>query len=137
MAGHCGYARFNGEFFRSDLVAHRLDGRHIGADPGNTGVFKRLGEFGVFGQETEARMDRFCTGFLCRGDDLFHHQIAVTGCRAANENSFVRHIDGLGVGIGLRIDRDRPDTETLAGFDNTHGDFTAVGNQNFLEHAAP
>jgi hypothetical protein len=39
-----------------------------------------------------------------------------------------------GVDVWLRIDRYRADSEFLAGTDDSQRDFTAVGNEDFLEH---
>ena len=38
------------------------------------------------------------------------------------------------VGVRLRIDRQRADAQFLAGANDAHGDFAAIGYQDFVEH---
>jgi hypothetical protein len=38
------------------------------------------------------------------------------------------------VGIRLRIDSQCPDTQLAARANDAHGDFTAIGYQDFIEH---
>jgi hypothetical protein len=39
-----------------------------------------------------------------------------------------------GVAVEVGVDGDRLDTELLTGADDPHGDLSAVGDQDFLEH---
>ena len=47
----------------------------------------------------------------------------------------VRHLDMKCIAIGVRIDGDRLDPHTARGLDNPAGDFAAICDQNFFEHA--
>ncbi len=47
----------------------------------------------------------------------------------------VSHIHMHGVVIGIRIDRHCLDAHPARGFHDAAGDFAAIGDQDFLEHA--
>ena len=75
MAWHGRHAGLGSQLLGADLVAHRFNGVGVRADPTDPLFFKPFGEHRVFGQETEARMDRLCTGLANRINDLVGNQI--------------------------------------------------------------
>ena len=81
-------------------------------------------------------MHRFRAGVLAGLHDPLHHQIALSGGRRADQYGFICHIHMQGVPVGFGIDRDGFNAHFAGGFDHAAGDFTTVGNQNFLEHVS-
>ena len=55
-----------GELLGLDLVAHGVDGAGIGADEHDPGARRTAGEFSLFRQEAEARVDRLGAGLWRR-----------------------------------------------------------------------
>jgi hypothetical protein len=47
----------------------------------------------------------------------------------------VRHLDMQRVAVGVRIDRDRRDSQLSRGLDDPAGDLATIGDQDALEHA--
>jgi len=54
--------------------------------------------------------------------------------RRADADSFVGKADMEGIAVGLTVDGDGADPEFLAGANHAEGDFSAVGDEDFLEH---
>ena len=123
-----------GEFLRFNFVAHRSDGVVLGADKGNTVLFKALREFLILGEKTVAGMDCFGTGLLAGSNDVVNLQVRVFRCRWPNADGFVRTQYMQGILVCFRVYGDGSDAHAAGGFDDAAGDFTAIGDQNFLEH---
>ena len=126
-----------GEFLRLDLVAHRLDRPHIGADENDIGFGKRIGESGAFREKAVARMHRFGAGFLTGGDDLVDQEIGLGGGRRAEMDRLVGHFDMQRVGVGVGIDGDGRKPHALRGLNDATSDFAAIGDENFTKHSRP
>ena len=95
-----------------------------------------VGEFGVFRQEAIARMDGVGAGDLASGDDLVDVEIGFARRRRTDADALVGKPHMHGVGVSGRMDRHRLDAELLGGAQHAQGDLAAVGDQDFLEHAA-
>jgi hypothetical protein len=76
-------------------------------------------------------MDGVDIGNFGGADDAVDAQVAFAAGGLADADGFVGHLDVHGIGVHLRIDRDRADVQLLAGADDADGDFAAIGNQNF------
>ena len=98
--------------------------------------FQRRAEGGALGQESVAGMDGFGAGRLAGRDDLFGDEIALRGRRRADMHRLVGHLDMHGVAVGVGIDGDRRDPHLPRRLDDAAGDLAAIGDQDFLEHAA-
>ncbi|MCY1296404.1 hypothetical protein D9M70_457900 [compost metagenome] len=122
------------ELLGGDLVAHRLDRPDRRADEGHAFFFERLGKGGVFREETIARMNGIGAGLADRVDDLVDDDIGLGRRRGADMHRLVRHAHMHGLAVGVGVDRDGGDAELLCGLDDAAGDFTAVGDEDFLEH---
>ncbi len=123
-----------GEFLRFDLVPHRLDRAGVGADEDNPGLGERVCERRPLGEKAVARVDGLGAGLLAGGDDLFDREIGLRRRRRPDRDRLVGHFDVQGVLVGVRIDRNGPNAQTPRGLDDSAGDFTAIGDQDFLEH---
>ena len=80
-------------------------------------------------------MHRFRAGLLARRDDLVGNQIRLRGRGRANMHGFIRHLHERRPRIGIGIDRHRLDTHPTRRLDHTAGNFTTVGDEDFLEHS--
>ena len=58
------------------------------------------------------------------------------GLRGPDVDGFVRHFDVESLAVGIGINSDRFDAHLARGLDDAAGNFTAVGNQDLLEHRA-
>jgi len=95
------------------------------------------GELGILGQKAIAGMD----GLGVRGESRFQNrigaQIGQSGGRGPDADGLVGHLDMQGVLVRIGIDRDGGDAHSARSLDDSAGDFAAIGDQDFLEHAIP
>ena len=116
------------------LRAHGADRRGRRADEGDAVGSQRLGEVGILGEEAVAGVHRLRTGAQARLDDLVGDQIGFTRRSRAEQHRLVGQADMAGVGVGVRIDSDGAHAHAAGGLDDAAGDFSAVGNKNFVKH---
>jgi hypothetical protein len=93
-----------------------------------------LGELRVFGEKTVARMDRIDIGDFRRADDAVGPQVAVAALRATDANRLVGQLHMKRLHIGFRINGERLDAEFATGANNAQGNFTAIGDEDLLNH---
>ena len=98
-------------------------------------VSRDFGEVGVLRQQAVAGMDRIHVGDFRRADHGGNVQIALRQLRRADADGLVGKAHVQGVAVGLAVDRDRADAQFLAGADDPQRNLTAIGDQDFLEHA--
>jgi len=55
--------------------------------------------------------------------------------RRADADGFIGETHGQRVAVGLAVDGNRADAQFLARTDHAQGNFSAIGDQNLLEHA--
>src|SRR5208283_3413879 len=134
VAGDRVHAGIAGELLGGDLVAHRGDRFVFGPDEDNSFLLQPPGELLVLGEEAVPRVHRLGPGLLAGGDDSVHHQVRFLGRSRANANRLVGQLDMPRVLIGLRIHGNGADTHLACRLDDAAGDFTPVGDQDFLEH---
>ena len=123
-----------GGFLRLDLVAHDPDVLGRRADEGDLVLFEDLGEAGVFGKESVARMHGIGAGDLAGGDEGGNVEVAFARRRRPDAHTFIREPHVHGVGIGRRMDGDGRDPELAAGTLHAQCNLSPVGNQNLVEH---
>ena len=131
VARHHRNSRLDREFLALDLVTHRLNGMRIWTDEDNLLFSTTPGESRAFRQEAKARVDRLGAGFAHRCDDLVGDQIALRGRWRPDEDGFVGHLDGHGIGVGFGIDDHRLDPHLSTGLDDPDGDLAPVGDEDF------
>ncbi len=134
IAGHRRDASGGCRLLALDLVAHRFDGRNIGADEDDASLLQRFGKRRILRQKAVARMDRLRTGLLRRLDDLLHDKIGLRGGRWPDMDGLIRHFDMHRVAVGLRVHGHRLDAHPLRGLDDPAGNFATVCDEDFLEH---
>jgi hypothetical protein len=89
---------------------------------------------GVFGQEAVTWMDGVDIGDFGGTDDPVDPEVAFIRRGFADANGFIGQLNVHRVGIGLRIDRYRPNIQFLAGPDDANCDLATIGYEEFLEH---
>ena len=119
------------------LVAHQADGSRARADPAQAALPEHLGEVRVFRQEAVARMHRIGAGDLGGRNDRGNVQVARGGLRRADAHLLVGIGDVQAVAVRGRIHGHRGNAELAAGADHAQRDFSAIRDQDFLEHAGP
>ncbi|KPX76436.1 hypothetical protein ALO35_200070 [Pseudomonas amygdali pv. lachrymans] len=114
------------------LVAQRVDGCRVRADPGQAGVDYGAGKVGAFREEAITWVNRVGTGTSSDCQQLFDVQIGVGGALTLQPIGFIglTHMQRVDIGIGIHGHRGNP--IVTAGAGNTHGNFATVGNQNLF-----
>ena len=79
-------------------------------------------------------MDGVSLGSDGRVEYVLFIQVAVHRIFGTDAHGHISQLHVQGVRIGIRIDGDGLDTQFLAGTDDAHGDFAAVGNKHTFEH---
>ena len=129
-AGSHGGAHFGGDATRLDLRAERADGGGFRAAPRHAGIDDRLREIRVFGKEPVAGVHgigmRPARGF----DDGSDVEIRAFRVGPAQRIGFVGGMHEQRVSIGIGIGRDGYAAGVMAGVDDAHGDFAAVGDKD-------
>ncbi|MPM38347.1 hypothetical protein SDC9_84976 [bioreactor metagenome] len=118
---------------RHRLVAqspHRL-GR--GADEGDVVLAAGFGEIGVFGQEPVPRVNRVDIADGGHAQYPVDQEVTRIGSGRPDADGLVGFAYRQAVGVGQGIDRHGFDAQLAAGADHAQRDFTAVGDQNFVE----
>ena len=82
-------------------------------------------------------MHGFRAGVAAGLHDAVDHEIGLRRGRRADMDGLVRHLDVERVAVGIGIDGDGLDAHAPRRLDDAAGDFAAIGDQNFLEHAFP
>ncbi len=121
-------------FFGRGLVAHLADGEGVGADKLEIHGSAGFGEQRVFREETVARVDGIRVDGQGRGQDVLVIQVALAGRRRADAEGLVGVADEQGFAVGGGVDGHGLDAQLLGGADHAHGDFAAVGHQQFGNH---
>ena len=122
-------------FFDFDLVAHSGDGLWIWTDEDDSRGRKRSGKSLAFRQKAIAWMDGLSAALLARVNNLFDDKVAFGCRRGPYSNCDICHLDVQGILVGLRINGDRFNSHLARGLDDPAGNFTAIGNENTLEHS--
>src|SRR5262245_23997265 len=119
---------------RGVLVTHRLHrtrGRPYELD---VAALADLYEMRVLGEEPVAWMDRIYVADLGRAHDPIDSQITLKAGSRTDANCFIGKLDVQRIDVGFRIDCERANAEFLTGANHPQRDFSAISNQNFLEH---
>ena len=122
---------FVGQFLGRNFVAHGGNGKVARANEGNAFVFTTLGKGFVLRQEAVTGVNGLCASGFGSSNDFVSHQIRLARGSWAQQHGFVgqRHMACFFVGFGLNGNRSK--AHFLGRGNDTAGNFTAVGNQNF------
>ena len=79
-------------------------------------------------------MDGVDVGNLGRTDHRGNVEVALGELGRTDADGLVGEADVEGVAVGFAVDCDRTDAEFLAGTNDAESDFSAIGDEDFLEH---
>ncbi len=113
-ARHDGHARCDHGLARAQLVAHRLDGAGVGADPHEPGAGHGARERRVLGEETVAGVDGVGAGAARDVEYALDVQVALRGRGRPEQIRLVGVGDVGGVAVGFGVNGDGRDAEFLA-----------------------
>ena len=127
-AGHGGHVDFLGQLSGGIFIAHQGHGFVRGADEFDVATAADVGEMGVFGQKTVARMDRLHVADLGGADDAVDLQVAVGRLGRTDAIGLVGQFEIGRAAIGFAKYRHRFDAQLAAGTNDPQGDFAAIGD---------
>src|SRR5262245_4851794 len=135
VTGDSRYIGCGRSFLGFDLVSHRGDRLRVWPDKDDArngqGFWKSL----ALGEKAVTRVHGLRPALLAGRNDLLDYQVAFGCRRRTDRDCAVRHRDMERIPVSLRIDGDRFNAKLARGFDDSAGDFTAIGDQDTLEHA--
>ncbi len=136
-AGDRGDVGFRRRDARRDLVAHDLDGRGWGPDPGDAALGDRPGEVGVLREEPVAGVDGVGAGAFDDVEDGVGVEVALGRGLAAECIGLVGVARVQRVSVELGVHRHGRDAELTARAHDADGDLTSVGDQDLRRHGSP
>ncbi len=128
---HAGFARSRTS---SVLVAHRLHRTRGRADELDIAAFADFHEMRILSEEPIAGMNRVNIADLGRAHDPIDFQITLKAGRRTDADRFIGELDVERIDVCFRIDRESANAEFLTGANHPQRDFSAISNENFLEH---
>ena len=133
-ARYDGHARRGSRSTCGVLVAHAVD--HLGrrTDKRQAILVAVAHEARLLGKEAIAGMDRLCSRLHGTGEHSIVVEVALGKTRAADAIRLVGKLHVQRVRIGRGINGDGLDAHIAARADNTDRDFSAVGDEHFVEH---
>jgi hypothetical protein len=124
--GHAGRGQ---TLARARFVGHREHGGRRWADPDEAGVDHRLGEGGVLGEKTVARMHRLRATRVRRSDQLVDAQVRVDRALAADRHHAVARLCVRRRTVCIRRHHDRLQAHRTRRARDARDDLAAVGDQ--------
>ena len=100
----------------------------------NSAGFANLGKVRILCQQSIAGMHRVHVRNLRRADHRRNVQVTQRQLWRPNADGFIRKAHGQGVPVGLAVNRNRANAELLACANYAQRNFSAIRNENFLEH---
>ena len=117
------------------FFAHQAGDFRRRADELDVAGLGNFGEVGVFRQQTVAGMDGVHVGDFRRADDRRDIEIALRQLRRTDADGFIGKAHVQRVAISFAVNGDGADAQLFAGTNDPQGNFSAIGDQDFLEHA--
>ncbi len=115
------------------LAAHRLHRLGRGADEDHAGGLAGAHELGVLAEEAVARVNRAGAALRAHLEDLLATKIALGARRRPDRIRLVGEPHVQRVAVGVTVDGDRAEAHLAERADHSHGDLTAVGDQDLVE----
>src|SRR5262249_37277003 len=120
--------------FGGDLVAHQANVFGAGTDKMHVVLGEDFGKPGVLGKKTVARMHRGGAGGVASREQGRGGGGTVFCCGGDDANAFIRQTYMHRVFVCGGVYRDRGNAQLLAGAQHPQRDFSAIGNEDFVEH---
>ncbi|MCG3120436.1 MAG: hypothetical protein ALAOOOJD_03153 [bacterium] len=134
-AGHGGNAGALHELARRGFVAHLAHRLAVRANEDQPRRVDRIGESRIFRKKAVPGMNGLRAAALRRRNNFFLHQIRFPRRRRADLVSFIGHAHMHGEPVRLRINRDGANAHLTTGAHHAHGNFPAIGNEDFFKHS--
>ena len=133
-AGNHGHAGARGELARGCFRSQAL--HRFGRRADERDVVRRAGprEFGIFGEESVSGMQRVAPGAARDFHQLVDAKITFARGSRADRVRFVGEADVQRGAVRVAENGDGSDAHFAAGPRDAHGDFSAIGDEDFLEH---
>jgi hypothetical protein len=103
------------------------------SDESDSGLGARASQSGIFREKTVTGMNGIAAGTFHDIHDFVDAQITFARWRGANRVGFVGQAHVQGTTVGFAEYGSGGDAEFPTGAENAHGDFTAIGNENFAK----
>jgi hypothetical protein len=114
--------------------AKRFHGFGAGADEGDACLRACAGQCRVFRKKAVARMDGVATGAARDMDYFFNAKIALARGRGPDGIGLIGEPDVQRFAVDFAENSDAANAQLAAGAQDAHGNFAAIGNQDFPEH---
>ncbi len=134
IAGNHRHARLLHERLGCVFQAHRLDGAGGRADKYQPRFLTSLREAGILREKTIARVNRLSAGTRASIENGLDAKIAFGSGRRPDPVGLVRFGHVVGIGVGVRIDRDGLEAHAPCRADDADRDLAAIGYQESFEH---
>ena len=123
------YAGSNGRAPRRDLVAHQADGARRRPNENEASLLDGIGEVGILGEETVARMHRVGAAAGGRGNDRGNVEVRLGRLRRSDIDRLIGKPDGKAILVGGAVGLHRTQTKLLRGPDDPDRDLSSIGDE--------
>src|SRR4029453_5929538 len=117
---------------RENFRAHLPDRFHWGPHVEQASAPASLSKGSIFGEKAIARVDRICAAGTNDVEQTGAIQIALSRFRGTEQVRFIGKVRMGRAAVGFRIDRDGSEAELAGSAYDAYGNFTTVGNEEFL-----
>jgi hypothetical protein len=114
--------------------SHGPDGGGWCADPDESGLLNRFGEFGILGQKAIAGMDCCGSRCFCRLQYPGASEIAFARRCRADHDSFICLTHEGHIGINIRMNGNGANTKRARRARDAAGDLAAIGDEEAFNH---
>ena len=133
-AGRSGDIAIKRHLLGTEFVTHHVQDLGSGSDEFDACLFAGAGEFAVLGQESVAGMDRVAVVHPSEFYDPWNIEIRTQRTLIfPNQIRLVRCCAKRRIRVLVGINRNGLDAQIMTGAEDTHRDFAAVGDQNFVK----
>ena len=129
-----GHTSLFGQCAAHGLVFQSVHGPGIRPYEPYVATFTDVREVRIFGKETVTGMDCIHIRDFSGADHTVDSQITLCAGGFTDTDRLICNLNMHGIGIGVRIDGHRFDVKFLASPDDTDGDFTTIGDEDFFKH---
>ncbi len=136
IARHARHVRGQHQALGFGLVAHGTDGAGRRTDEDQAGFGHGVGELGVLGQESIARMDGVGTSGSRGSDDGRNIEVGLTRCGSTDTHGPIRAGHVWAVAIGLGVDGNGAKPKSAGRPHDADGDLAPVGHEHGMEGSA-
>ena len=132
--GSSGNIAFQSHLLGAELIAHHIQDPGRRSDEFDAGMLAGFGKLTVLRKEAISGMNGVAVMHPGQFDDPGNVKIRAQGAFIFTDQiGFICGGPESAVGVFVGVDRDCGESQVMAGPENTHGDFSAVGHQDLFE----